>query len=398
MILAFAAVSSAQTPQETKLYNKTMAKPSVKAYNKFLAKFPESTYSEEIMTLRDTKLFDAIDKTDAAAVEAFAAEHSTSPIIGTVNDIITKLNTSDLDAAAALAVVKALASDASSAVGYKKSGIDYAFGVGLTDNNINLYKCTLGKDGAWTLETIPVDKYTLDQNLSSTRLIGDIEIVPMNARQLLLVNYLNSAKGSSSQEYVSSLYDVQNESFTNAMFYGKSMAGKNDDYKIEGQSPESIGGGIMMPETIYLLNRFTENPALVQIAKADALADDAIAWWLSKNPNALTKATRVTFGQLDEENALIAGYKKCSSKDKDSSASYTAALFNSRGYTVIVVYSKSDKSYSLAWAEPICKNKNTDRLLNNIYFRDANNLTLYYYKGKTTFKYELNLATKVLRR
>ena len=45
-------VLSAQTPAETKLYNKTLKKPSVKAYDKFLNKYPQSVYSLEILTLR----------------------------------------------------------------------------------------------------------------------------------------------------------------------------------------------------------------------------------------------------------------------------------------------------------------------------------------------------------
>ena len=49
---------SAQTPAETKLYNKTLKKPSVKAYDKFLKKYPDGSYSLEILRLRDTELFD----------------------------------------------------------------------------------------------------------------------------------------------------------------------------------------------------------------------------------------------------------------------------------------------------------------------------------------------------
>ena len=60
---------------------------------------------------------------------------------------------------------------------------------------------------------------------------------------------------------------------------------------------------------------------------------------------------------------------------------------------MIVVLRKSNGSYVLAWAEPVCANRNTDPLLNNIFFRNDTNLTLFYYKGRTTYNYQLNLAT-----
>ena len=94
---------SAQTPAETKLYNKTLKKPSVKTYDKFLNKYPSSVYSLEILTLRDSTRFAAVDKEDAEAVEAFAAANPASPIIGQVNEIIARHNTSPFSKEEALA-------------------------------------------------------------------------------------------------------------------------------------------------------------------------------------------------------------------------------------------------------------------------------------------------------
>ena len=83
-------------------------------------------------------------------------------------------------------------------------------------------------------------------------------------------------------------------------------------------------------------NRINSDPRLVPIAKADALTDDSIAWWLEKNPNAETNASRLNFGALDEESSLVAGFKVARSRDKDSSKSFTAAMMDIRDYTVIV--------------------------------------------------------------
>ena len=41
---------------ETTLYQKTMAKPSVKAADKFLKKYPESVYAQKVHNLKDSLL------------------------------------------------------------------------------------------------------------------------------------------------------------------------------------------------------------------------------------------------------------------------------------------------------------------------------------------------------
>ena len=81
-------VLCAQSPSETKLYTKTLKKPSVKAYDKFLKKYPSSVYSLEILSLRDSTLFAAVDQEDAEAVEAFAAAHPDSPLSGSIAAVI----------------------------------------------------------------------------------------------------------------------------------------------------------------------------------------------------------------------------------------------------------------------------------------------------------------------
>ena len=86
-LLLVTGALSAQTPAETKLYNKTLKKPSVKAYDKFLNKYPSSAYSLEILTLRDSTLFAAVDKEDADAVAAFAEAHPDSPLAGQIKEI-----------------------------------------------------------------------------------------------------------------------------------------------------------------------------------------------------------------------------------------------------------------------------------------------------------------------
>ena len=396
MLLTVCALN-AQTPAETKLYDKTMKKPSLKAYDKFLKKYPSSVYSLEIQTLKDSTLFAAVDQEDAAAVEAFAAAHPDSPIAAQVEAVIARHNTSPLTREEALAALRALAPAAADAVGYRRANRDYALGLAAADGALSLYRGVLGTDGAWTLADIPApERYTLDTKLSGCRLDGPVELVEINGKNLLSFNYINSLENNKNIEYVASLYDPSDGSFTHAMFYGRDMTDK-DGLKIEGQCPEALST-LATPENAWLLNRINSDPRLVPIAKADALTDDSIAWWLEKNPNAETNASRLNFGALDEESSLVAGFKKARARDKDSSKSFTAAMMDIRDYTVIVAYSKTYKNYILVWCEPVCKNKNRDKLLNNIYFEDDANLALFYYKGKATFKNRINLASRTIRR
>lgn len=387
---------SAQTKAETSLYNKTLKKPSLKAYDKFLAKFPDSSYGPEILTLRDSALFDALDSEDAAAVEAFAAAHPDSPISDRVQTVITRHNTSPYTKDEAVEIVSGLVPGAADAVCWRRANRDYAVAVSVDGGAVILTRCKL-ENGSWSLdESRRTERYTLDGTLSDLTLKTPLELVEVGASKLLSFSYLNSASVSKEQEWVTALYDWENVLLHQAMFYGCAIGGD----RIEGQCPEAsmTGGGLMLPETVWLLNSINSNPLLVPISRADALTDDSIKWWLDKNPAAETKATRLTFGALDAESSLVEGFKTAPRKNKDSSKSFDAALFNIRDYTVIVAYSKTYKSYLLVWCEPVCVNKNRDKLLNTIYFEDENTLDMFYYKGKTTFKYKVNLAAKSLKR
>ena len=396
-LLLVTGALSAQTPAETKLYNKTLKKPSVKAYDKFLSKYPSSVYSLEILTLRDSTLFAAVDQEDAEAVVAFAQAHPDSPIAVQVEEVIARHNTSPLSREEALAAVRALAPEAADAVGWRRGNRDYALGLAAADGALRLYRCALGADGAWTLVSAPApERYNLDSKLTECRLDGPIELVEINGKKFLSFNYINSAEKSKNIEFVASLYEPEEGSVSHAMFYGRDMSGK-DGFKIEGQCPEALST-LVLPENAWLLNRINSDSRLVPIAKADALTDDSIAWWLEKNPEAETRASRLNFGALDEESSLVAGFKTARSRDKDSSKSFTAAMFDIRDYTVIVAYSKTYKNYILVWCEPVCVNKNRDKLLNSIYFEDDSSLALFYYKGRTTFKNRINLASRTIRR
>ena len=138
-----------------------------------------------------------------------------------------------------------------------------------------------------------------------------------------------------------------------------------------------------------------DDRSLVQITRADALTDEAIAWWLENNPKAATSAKKLLFGQLPEECSIVEAFAK--NRNKEKSGSYTAALFDIRGYTVVCERNGAGE-YALVWCEPKCKDRSRDKYLNTIYFEKGATLCLYYYKGRTTFKYRINLSSKSITR
>ncbi len=384
--VALPLVVSAQTPAETKLYTKTMKKPSVKAYDKFLAKYPSSSYAEEILLLRDTELFSKVDKDDAMAVKAFAQAHPDSPLSDEIAALILSHNTSPLSKEEA----KKAASDYDDAVGWRKDNVDHVMAVRLKDGAITLQSLSL--DGKPDAEPVAVPVHTLS-DLKPSSLKGNLEVVRIGSSSLLSFAYENEGE-SAEKEWVEALYDMENGVFHNAMFYGKELSSKDGNY-IEGQCLEALSGGLMTSQLTWLLSKISSNPLLKEISRADLLTDESIAWWLDKNPDAQTTARTVRFGALDPESSIVEMYKKTK---KENGRNFNAALFDLRGYTMICAYSKSTQDYILVWCEPVCKNRNRDQLLNTIYFENDNTLDLFYYKGRTTFKVRVNLATKNMRR
>lgn len=338
----------AQTKAETSLYNKTMAKPSVKAADKFLKKFPQSVYAREVLEMKEGIL-----------TEAF------------VKDNVSSLSKADALAAAGSSI---------DAVGWKKDKKEHILAL---DGDLGLR--ILSPDG--NLEnTRQIPVYTMEETPEALSLAVPMEVIsPVGARR----NYVHFAYRNGKSEYVEVLYLPEEDILHQAIFYGSPVK----DGGIEGQSPEMIEGLTLTPEVLWLVNRLKENPSLVQISKADILTDESIRWWLSKNPKARTSASKVSFGLLDPESSIVAAFKKAS---KERGKSYSAAIFDIRGYTVICASRGGE--ISLIWAEPVCRNRKTDKYIRSIYFEsDGTTLDLMYYKGNTTSKKKVSLASQSLK-
>lgn len=356
--LPAAAQTSAatQSKAEISLYGKTLTKPSVKAADKFLKKFPESVYAPEIRHLKDSLQTAEFQKKNLSKISK--------------DEALQK------------------AGECLDAVGWKKDGTEHILAMTVLQGAVAPMELTLrilSPNGASeTAKTIPV--YTLQDPQKPFRLALPLEVVsPLGPRR----NYLHFAYYNGADEYVEVLYLPEEDILHQAMFYGNPVG--KDQQHIEGQSPEMMEGLQLTAETAWLVGRLKDNPSLIPISKADYLTDAAIRWWLEKNPGAGSKSTRISFGRLDPESSMIQAYGRAT---KEKGKNCNAALFDIRGYTVICVRYRTDGEYSLAWCEPV----NRSKRLNTIYFEtDGTTLVLFYYKGKTTFKYRLSTASHTLR-
>jgi len=266
-----------------------------------------------------------------------------------------------------------------------------------------VYSFTPAADSAFvTLTTIsPGDtswavsgsvKFTsYDESVPKFKAFTDtIQMQELGGKHFLTFGTLHENEESKDAVKSTLLFDLGTEMLNALSFSGKRLA----DGRIEGRSNRNMHSDPYKPEIVWAAEKMDADSTLFVLTDEALRSDQALEWWFENNP-AANKSSKVIFGALPEESTLVEAAKKAK---KENSANYRAALFNHRGYTVVVAYRKSSGSWFLAWAEPVCKDKRRDALLNSIYFEKETNLALYYYRGKTTYKYHLSLANGKLVR
>ena len=362
-----AAPLFAQTKAETKLYNKTLSKPSVEAFDKFLRKYPSSVYAAEIAARKDTLL--NISPYSEAQAAAIAAELLPGGV-------------------------------SFRAIADRREAVDRIYAVcldgeGLALDQVRIVTLEKGRS-AWAMTGTYDAPASSADGMAERAFVDGTQTFDIRGTRFLRFNYLMRSADGAQQAYVAAAYAPQTDDFGCVSFSGKDIRRGDDAYRISGRSDAALLSGLDRPWMRLLLKDVDENPCLEAIPENFWLTDAAIEWWLEQNPGALTDATHLKFNIIQKESSLVEEFTK--SRGKKNSGKYTAAMFDHRGYTVIVAYQKADDNYVLAWAEPECKDHYRDRLLNSIAFDDANSLAMSYYHGNRTFKYHLNLASKNLRR
>lgn len=332
VLLLSAACAYGQSKGETKLYNSVISKGDIKGYNKFLKKYPSSVYAPKITRILDSIDYSAVDKEDISACVKYMAAKPNS----------------------------AFFQDAEQRV----------FSLALKG------------------------RYIQNDALGEYKVIEEFMPVAIGDNGYYYYTYENfSPSEGDAVEYVVNLIDKRDGAAFAAMFSGKKKKAENFiGYIIEGESmDEETNRTFKTAEMTYLLNMLSNKEFLIPLSKADIMTDQALAWWLKENP---ARSKKLDFGVLAPESSIVEMYKK--QKDFETSGGNKAALFDIRGYTVVVSYQKASNQYVLVWCEPVCKDKKRNQLLNTIYFESTNSLVLYYYKGKSTFKIRVNLANKAV--
>ncbi|MDO5000126.1 MAG: hypothetical protein Q4E27_07775 [Bacteroidales bacterium] len=369
VLLLAAAPLSAQKRAETRLYQKALSKPSVEAVDKFLKRYPSSVYAAEILARKDTLL-----------------------------------NISPYDEKQAREIVAELlpAGSGALAIADRREAVDRIYAVCLRGEGLGLDQVRIvtfrkGADG-WSQEGVYDAPAADAEGMARRQFVDESTVFKIRDTRYLRFNYLMSSEDEGLQTYVAAAYAPQTDEFGCVSFRGTPIHGTGHvpPYHIYGRSDEAMLSGMDRPWMRLLLKDIQDNHWLESIPENIYLTDAALEWWLQQNPDALTSATHLKFNILQKESSLVEEFAKA--KGKKNSSKYTAAMFDHRGYSVIVVYQKADDNYVLAWAEPEAKDHYRDRLLNSIAFDDANTLAMSYYHGNRTFKYRLNLTSKNLRR
>ena len=349
--------ATAQTKAETKLYQKTVSNPSVASFDKFLKKYPSSVYAAEIQARKDTLLI----------ISPYSLEDAVQIMSAQMPDYRVK------------------------AQAWRSEGIDRVSGIGFNDAGCRYMLLEKDKNG-WNV----VSQYDVEdddvKSGGSFDFVDSTYVIRIAGREYVRFNRLITYAGGDSLEYAAHLFCPKEEFNSRSLsFVGRKLA----DGSAEGRIDDGLESGMDTPPMIFLRSELQKVEGLHELPTGTILTDESIRWWIEKNPDALTTAKSIRFGQIPEESSLALTYE---SQKKESCAKFRAAMFDIRDYTVVVAYDRSSGKYLLAWAEPECKDHKNGRLLNNIYFEDGSTLVLFYYHGKKTFKYRLNLSSKSLRR
>ena len=321
LLLAASTGAYSQTKAETRQYNKAVGKPSVQAFDRFLKKYPSSVYAAEISARRDTLL--SISPYSRAEAEAVMSEFMP---------------------AGALFL----------AFPDRQDAVD----------SYESPTAALSSDGA------------------ARSFVDSTAVFEIGGDRYFRFNFLTKAAGSDKMSYTAATWSPAGDAYSEVVFEGHDILQPGDGlpFRIEGRVNENSIMNPDRPEARLMMAAINENPCLEQIPAGDYLTDAAIDWWLEQNPDALGSATKLNFNILPENSSLVEHFE--ASRDKKNSSRYTAALFDIRGYSVIVVKQKADGNYVLAWAEPECEDHYRDRLLNSITFEDANTLEMFYLRGR----------------
>lgn len=408
--------SPAQTKQETKLYARTVKSPSRAAYEKFLAKMPQSVYADEIRARLDTLLNISpysIEDARKIAAEVLGLEEAESAAnIQKPGGTESTANIRKLGGTESTANVPEPGGPESSAgaeffaFAQRKDGTDRILSMVLGSGGSCRF-ATMEPDGkggetvsgaAWKIvadwkmdaDSESAEKLTLTDGGSFVEVAGEKKFL---CGALFAAAGLEAAASSEGQlRYSQWLLDAFAETHPRVDFLGTDILRKGDalPFRLEGRV-NTMALDAKDRGSAWLQANMAGDPRLVELPFAVVQSDEAIRWWRKENAGTAKTGGTLKFCELPEGCSLIGEFAK--SKYRARSAKYVAAMFDCRGWTVIVSQNRETGAYNLAWAEPECRDHARDVLLNGISFRSSTTLEMQYFHGKKYYKRMLNLAS-----
>ena len=280
--------------------------------------------------------------------------------------------------------------------GVAKSGPKvYSAGFEYTDSSA-IINPLVQKGNDWKKAGEPIVLTFERQEGAVTTVLDSLRTVDIQGAQYAQLSYLNSYNGGKELDYAVSLVALADGSMETVTFSGRNLMNPAalPDFKIEGMSNLAFVEN-PSPATEYLAALVASDGRLVVLPEDVYLTDKALEWWLERNPKAMTTAKKFELGSLPAESSLAAAFGKAR---KETKGKYQCAAIDTRGYTCLVVRNTSNGNYILAWAVPICTNRQTQWYLKNFYFENETTLAMIYYKGSSMTKIRLNLANKTVLR
>ena len=360
--------SFCQTKAETRQYDKAVAAGDIKSFDKFLKKYPASVYADDILARKDT---------------------------------ILNITPYSIDDAWGIALPYVGEKALFKAVPLRREAVDRIYIIAVSADSLkngDFRVMNLVCDGnkAWSVAG-SYDRTVYDDTaFSPVSFVDSCFVARINRKDCLFFNCLLSQPDGQRRGYLALAYFPETDEISSVLFSGKDISAEGETgYRILGRTDDSVSMQ-QRPEINLLKKNIDENPRLEKISDADWLTDEVIGLWLENNPRALDDAKRVVASVIPEGCSLIERFNQA--KGKQNSSKYRAAMFDFRGYTMVVVQRKSSGDYILAWAEPECRDHNRDRLLNSIEFEDADTIEMFFYQGRKYFKYHYNITSKTIRR
>lgn len=421
LLIFFPAVLPAQTKQETKLYNTSISKGDLKSLNKFLEKFPASGYAKQVTRKRDSILFHALHPDNVNEYETFLRQYPSSEYAQEAQEIVRKLNISQLTAEEAVKIATqrlnfpATTSSTPATSGqhpaqkaspifythsFKKNNLEHILVLLAPQDTVNYRIIILQHDGtvpfsdlaSWSIGHEKIESVYTQGELPLFRFTDGVEQVIVDGRTYLHFQYTNEHPQNKSMEFITNLYELSDGTLYSAMFSGKKEQQEGETF-LEGTCLDaSQGGALSTPQMNYLIKYLAQQKNLRPASPEKVLTDTAIEWWYNENksPNAT-----LSFGAIPADHPIARKFTE--TKEKERGSQWEVAFFDIRETTVVVAYDKTRKQHFLVSCEPAPKNTKTDKFLNTIYFEKEPVLVLFYYKGNTTSKIRINLASKNIR-